>query len=81
MNYNSFEKLLLDSNNLGSNGAKHIAKIIENSQKLYYCSMILCEIDDEGGVKVAEAISKNKSMDSFLLGYNNITDVTAIKIA
>lgn len=47
MKFDCFEKLILDTNKLiGSEGATHLAKIIEKSNKIYVCSLIDCKIDD-----------------------------------
>ena len=64
--------LVLRSNNIGAEGAKHLANALKVNQSLQRIGLRNNRIGDEGAKSLADALMVNKSLQTMGLSQNNI---------
>jgi len=67
-------KLVLNWNNLGNEGAKHLASLLTNNTTLQYLDLSAVDIQDNGLAVIILALQKNNSLTHLNLQNNNISD-------
>ena len=79
----TLEKLYLHQNNIGDEGAKAIAQVLETNKtlKLKILGLNKNNIGDEGAKAIAQVLETNTIFDSLYLNENNIGDEGAKAIA
>ncbi|WP_410521554.1 hypothetical protein [Candidatus Tisiphia endosymbiont of Empis tessellata] len=78
---NPISELDLSSNNLGDNGAKVVAGIIQNSTKLKILKLSNNQIGSEGMGALSSAFDHNETVTDLDLSNNNLGDKGAEKVA
>ncbi|WP_341747490.1 hypothetical protein [Candidatus Tisiphia endosymbiont of Dascillus cervinus] len=78
---NPISELDLSSNNLGDNGAKEVAGIIQNSTKLKILKLSNNQIGSEGMGALSSAFDHNETVTDLDLSNNNLGDKGAEKVA
>lgn len=71
--------LYLSNNELGPEGAMHLAHVLERSYSLQELDVSGCGMEDEGVRVVAEALQLNQRLEYMDLGDNRLTD-TAVQL-
>jgi hypothetical protein len=74
---NSFKELNLQQNNIGDEGARYIAKVLEQNTSLKELNLQQNNIGYHGAYEIAKALEQNTSLTKLNLQQNNIDDYGA----